>query len=85
MNETNDDPALLTVDDCIRLAAHRGVTLWTGTSAAGHMYITNGKRKYALPPGYFSGDGLPSSYVESLCWRFDLPRLDFALDPRDDN
>ena len=82
MNETNDELALLTVEDFVNLAAQRGVTLWTDTSAGGYLYMTNGTRKYAFPPDYLLGDGLPSYFVESLCLLFGLPPLDFALGPQ---
>ena len=81
MNETNDDLALLTVEDFIKGAADRGVTLWTANSTGGYLYMTNGRKKYAFPPDYLLGDGLPTYFVESLCLFFGLPPLDFALGP----
>jgi hypothetical protein len=77
-----EDLALLTVSDFIRLAADRGKTLWTEMGEDGILRITNGSRKYVLPQ--LPGGRLPSALVESLCYRFDLPHLDFALDAQDE-
>lgn len=80
-NDVNvEDLALLTVSDFIRLAAERGTALWTEMGEDGILRITNGTRKYFLPQ--LPGGRLPWDFVESLCRRFDLPRLDFALDDR---
>ena len=45
------------------------------------MWITDGKRHYVLPD--LEGP-LSSDLVESLCYRFDLPHSDFALDGQND-
>lgn len=87
MTQKNDveveDLSLLTVSDFVRLAADRGTTLWTEMGEDGILRITNGSRKYVVPN---RPDGrLPWGFVESLCRRFDLPRLDFSLDARDDD
>jgi hypothetical protein len=75
-----EDLTLLTVSDFLRIAADRGKRLWTGTRD-GLIWMTDGRRRYVLPD--LEGP-LPSSLVESLCDRFDLPRSDFALNPAED-
>jgi hypothetical protein len=81
-DDSDENLSLLTVSDFIRLAADRDTRLWE-TSQAGIRLITNGRRKYVLPD--MPEGRLPWELVESLCVRFDLPRLDFALDARDED
>ena len=78
----NWKPATLTLDEFMKLAGDRGVRLWI-VREQGETIITNGARKYMLPL-LLSGN-LPAYILESLCDYFSLPRLDFTLDPRDDD
>jgi hypothetical protein len=79
--DAEDDPTLLTLSEFIREAGNRGKTLWKEDRSVG-VWITDGRRGYLLP--VLAGGRLPSELVESLCYRFDLPHLDFALNLRHD-
>jgi len=83
LDETSDpnDPSLLTVADFVTRAADRGKRLWTQRSSDGMTWITDGSRTYVIPD---LEAWLPASLVGSLCRVFDLPLLDFALDPGDE-
>jgi hypothetical protein len=76
------DRSPLSMAEVIRLAADRGTTLWVETRGE-KRWVTDGSRKYIYPD--WPGGALPQAFVKSLCERFDLPGLDFALDPRDDD
>jgi hypothetical protein len=74
--------ATLTLGEFLKLAADRGVQLWT-IEERGALWITNGSRRYPFPlrrREYLSVD-----LAESLCRYFNLPYLDFALDPREED
>lgn len=79
------DPALLTLQEFIKIAGDRGTRLWTTTTKGGNLVVTDGRRRFALPRLH-NGE-LPSALVEALVEKFGLEkfRTDFALDASPDD
>lgn len=74
--------ALLTLTDFMKLAEDRGVRLWT-FEEEGVTWITNGTRRYPL---YIHWNGyLAVDYVVNLCRLFSLESVDFALDSEEED
>ena len=79
-----EDPALLTLQEFIKLAADRGKTLWVIQNRRGDPLLTDGDRRHALP-ALRKGGLLPSNLVTALCELFRVPKIDAALNwPLDD-
>lgn len=77
------DPKLLTIEEFLGLARNRGRDLSVYLDRTGVNRIIEGSNSYPLPR--LPGGRMPSALVASLCKHFNLPPIDFALDPIPDD